>query len=64
MISPFRFVLLPLSLIITLAALAFSAYVAIDEDLRTLVWDKWQQDVQYEFPGGDRNISIQIEVER
>jgi len=55
--------ILPLSLIITLLALAFSSYVAIDNDLRTLVWNKWKGDVPYELPGGDRNITIKIEVE-
>jgi hypothetical protein len=43
-----------------LAALAFSTYVAIDTDLRTLVWSKWKQDVEYEFPGGSQNIEIDI----
>ena len=55
--------LFPIALIITLVALAFSSYVAIDDDLRTLVWSKWKGDVPYEFPGGDRNISIKVQIE-
>jgi len=61
-LAPFRLALLLLTSFITAAALAFSAYVAIDEDLRTLVWNKWQQNVPYEFPGGERHISIEVEI--
>ncbi len=54
---------LPVASLIILAAFAFSAYVALDQDLRTLVWSKWKQDVAYEFPGGNRHISIKVQVE-
>jgi len=66
MVMRARPLFLPMGLIvtvITLVALAFSAYVAIDNDLRTLVWSKWKGDVAYEWPGGDRNISINIQIE-
>ncbi len=49
-------------LLLGLVAMAFGAYVAIDEDGRTLVWEKWQQDVPYEWPGSGRNISIEVQV--
>ena len=58
-----RLALLILVELAALAALAFSAYVAIDEDLRNLVWSKWKQDVQYEFPGGNRHIDINIDLD-
>ncbi len=54
---------LPLGLILTLIALAFSSYVAIDDDLRTLVWNKWKGDVSYEWPGGDRNITFKVDID-
>lgn len=61
MFYPMR-LFLPIGTLITLIALAFSSYVAIDDDLRTLVWSKWQGDVPYEWPGGDRNISFEVEI--
>ena len=63
MASPRRPFAIPLGLLITLVALAFSSYVAIDNDLRTLVWEKWKGDVPYELPGGERHISIKVEIE-
>lgn len=51
-------------LLLGLVAMAFAAYVAIDNDSRTLVWDKWRQEVPYEWPGGGRNISVDIQGER
>jgi len=65
-VLPSRPFFLPLGLISTvmvLVALAFSVYVAIDDDLRTLVWSKWKGDVPYAFPTGERHISIVVEVE-
>ncbi|MBI1885737.1 MAG: hypothetical protein HYS09_05425 [Chloroflexi bacterium] len=56
---PFRF-FLPIGTIITVFALAFTAYVLLDEDMRTLVWNKWTGNVAYEFPGDDRNITIKV----
>ncbi|MDW8009490.1 MAG: hypothetical protein RMK67_08045 [Chloroflexota bacterium] len=52
-----------LVLLLGLVAMAFAAYVAIDNDSRTLVWDKWRQEVPFEWPGGGRNIRVDIEVE-
>jgi hypothetical protein len=52
-----------LVLLMGLVAMAFAAYVAIDNDSRTLVWDKWRQEVPYEWPGGGRNISIEVQVD-
>jgi len=63
MLTPPRPSIRLIVLLITLVALAFSSYVAIDDDLRTLVWNKWKGDVPYEFPGGERNISIKIQIE-
>jgi len=52
-----------LLLLMGLVAMAFSAYVAIDNDSRSLVWDKWRQEVPYEWPGGGRNIRIEVQVD-
>lgn len=49
--------------VITIAALGFGVYVALDEDLRALTWNKWNGDVAYEWPGGDRNITIKVGIE-
>lgn len=62
MLSPLR-PFLPFGTLVTLVAVAFSSYVAIDDDLRTLVWNKWKDEVPYEFPGGERHISISIDGE-
>jgi hypothetical protein len=48
----------PIIVVLSLLAGAFSAYVAIDEDLRTLVWQKWTQEVEYVFPGEDGNFTF------
>jgi hypothetical protein len=47
--------------VVVFAALAFGAYIAMDEDLRTLVWQKWNGEVAYEWPGGEHNIRIIID---
>jgi hypothetical protein len=46
--------------VVAFAGLIFGLYVAMDEDLRTLVWQKWNGEVPYEWPGGDHNIRISI----
>lgn len=58
--GPFAMIRTLMSLI-SVVTLAFAIYVALDEDLRTVVWDKWTGDISFEWPGGDRNIGIKID---
>lgn len=60
--GPYQLLRLVASLL-TVAALALGIYVALDQDLRTLLWSKWTGEVPYAWPGGERHITIKIGVE-